>query len=90
MERLTNVTDLYLSFRSETRGAYLECFLSALQLRFVSKHIISWRTYRQFSLVFNSRLRRKLSPGMMDGERKPGTSAKTDDPSIAFKEVAKN
>ena len=55
MERLTNVTDLYLRFRSEIRGAYLERFLSALQLRLVSKLIMSSRTYRQFPFVFNSR-----------------------------------
>ena len=80
MEGLTNVTDLYLSFRSDNRGAYLERFLSALQLT---------RTYRQFCFVFNSRSGHKLSLVMTDGEGKPGTSAKSDDPTIAFKEVAK-
>ena len=72
------------------REAYLKCFLSALQLRLVSKPIVSSRTYRQFSFVFSNRSGLKLSPVMMDGEGKPGTSAKIDDPSIAFKEVAKN
>ena len=73
-ERLTNVTDLYLRFRSELREACLERFLSALQLRLVSMPIVSSRIYRQFSFFFNSRSRRKLSLVMMDGERKPGTS----------------
>ena len=89
IERLTNVTDLYLRFRSEIRGAYSERFLSALQLTLVSKPIVSSRTYRQFSFVFNSRSGCTLSPVMMDGEGKPGTYAKIDDPSIAVKEVAK-
>ena len=89
IERLTNVTDLYLHFRSEIRKAYLDLFLSALQLRLVSKPIVNSKTYRQFSFVFNSRSVRKVSPVIMDGEEKPGTSAKIDDPSIAFKEVAK-
>ena len=89
IERLTNVKDLYLHFRSEIRKAYLDHFLSALQLRLVSKPIVNSRAYRQFSFVFNSRSGRKVSPVMMDGEEKPGTSAKIDDPSIAFKEVAK-
>ena len=75
IERLTNITDLYLRFRSETRGAYLERFLSALQLRLVAKPIVSSRTYRQFSFVFNSRSGRMLSPVMMDGEGKPGTAS---------------
>ena len=88
MERLKNVTELYLRFRSKIRGAYLERFLSALLLGLVSKPIVSSRTYRQFSIVFSSRSVRKLSPVMMDSERKPGTSAKIDDPSIAMKEVA--
>ena len=88
-ERLTNVTDLYLHSRSEIRKAYLERFLSALQLRSVSKPTASSRTYRQFSFVFNSRSGSKLSPVMMDGEEKQGTSATIDDPSMAFKEVAK-
>ena len=45
---MTNVIDLYLRFRSEIGEAYLERFLSALQLRLVSKPIVSSRTYRQF------------------------------------------
>ena len=71
------------------REAYLECFLSALQFRLVSKPIVSSRTYRQFSFFFSRRSGRTLSSVMMDGEWKPGTSAKIDDPSFAFKEVAK-
>ena len=55
IERLTNLTDLYLGFRSEIREVYLECFLSALQFRLVSKLIVSSRTYRQFSFVFSRR-----------------------------------
>ena len=90
MERITNVTDLYLRFRSETKGVYLERFLSALQLRFVSKPIVSSRKYRQFSFVFNSRSGRKLSSVTMDGEGKPGTSAKNDDPSVTSRRSLKN
>ena len=45
IERLTNLTDLYLCFRSEIREAYLERFLSALQFKLVSKPIVSSRTY---------------------------------------------
>ena len=89
IERLTNLTDLYLCFRSEIIGAYLDRFLPALQLKLVSKPIVSSRAYRQFSFVFNSSSGLKLSPVMMDGEEKPGTSVIIDDPSIAFKEVAK-
>ena len=67
IERLTNVTDLYLRFRSEIRGAYLERFLSALQIRLVSKPIVSSRRYRHFFFVFSGRSGRKLSPVMKDG-----------------------
>ena len=42
-----------------------------------------------FSFVRRSRSGRRLSPVMMDGEEKPGISAKREDPSIAFKEVAR-
>ena len=36
MERFTNMTDLNLCLRSETRGAYFKFLFSALQLRVVS------------------------------------------------------
>ena len=38
IERLTNVTDIYLHSRSEIRKAYLERFLSALQLRLANNN----------------------------------------------------
>ena len=59
IERFTNLTDLYLRFRSEIREAYLECFLSVLQVKLVSKPKVSSRTYRRFSFVCNSRSGRK-------------------------------
>ena len=37
-----------------------------------------------FSFVRRSRSGRRLSPVMMDGEEKPGISAKREDPSIAL------
>ena len=44
MERFTNMTDLSLGLRSETRQAYFKRFLSALQLRLVSNPIVSSKT----------------------------------------------
>ena len=42
-----------------------------------------------FFFVCRSRSGRRLSPVMMDGEEKPGLSAKREDPSNAFKEVTR-
>ena len=55
MERLTNETDFNGRFKSDTRMAYFSDFLTALQLRFVSKPMVSSKTYRQFSLVLRSK-----------------------------------
>ena len=62
MERLTNVTDLYLSLRSETREAYLERFLSALQLRIVSKPI-TFLKLLIFDLILNIQIQISLLLG---------------------------
>ena len=44
MERFTNITDLNLGLRSETRRAYFKLFLSSLQFRLVSNPIVSSKT----------------------------------------------
>ena len=51
MERLTNETDLNWLFKSDMRMAHVSDFLLALQMRFVSKPMVSSKTYRQFFLV---------------------------------------
>ena len=50
MERFTNMTDLNLGLRSETRRAYFKCFLSALQFRLVPKHKECFPLYTEVDL----------------------------------------
>ena len=50
MERFTNMSDLNLGLRPETRRAYFKRFLSALQFRLVSNPIVSFKSYLCFPL----------------------------------------